>query len=118
MKLKESRSGQRNKNPGRVKDIVPLIDDHEVEEDDEAVHDVVEVVLAVALDVKLRASQERVAARLRLIGQVLVAVERDSSVEQLHAHNGVDVVEQLQPIGNFKMCEDFFLELSMALIEQ
>jgi hypothetical protein len=60
------------------------------------VYDVVEVVLAVSFDEELCAAQQWVTTRVRLIGQVCVAVESDATLEQLHANQSVDVVEQLK----------------------
>lgn len=75
------------------KDIVPLIDDHELEEYDKGAEDVVEVVLAVTRGVEGGSAELGVAA-VRHSG-IVVPEEADLVLEELHADHGVHIVHRL-----------------------
>jgi hypothetical protein len=75
---------------------MPLIDDHELEQQNHCVENVVEIVVAVSLHVEFRALQFRIPTKHLRLCNVLVSVILDHSLEDFHPNNRVHVIDNLQ----------------------
>ncbi len=77
---------------------MPLINDHEAEQRDDGREEVVEVEIAISLDVKLGVFQFGVSTIQRgtVQGFHIVPVERNFVLEEFHPQDSPDVVENLE----------------------
>lgn len=81
--------------PTLGKDIVPLVDNCELQESDEGRSEVIEIVLAVAVVGELRVLQSRVPTYQGTGGGEIGAQEMDFAMEHLHPDDGEHIIYHL-----------------------
>lgn len=77
------------------KDIVPLVDNSELQQQDEGGGHIIEVVLAV-VELRERAAFQQRVSTVSLLRVGEVSIELHFVFEQLHPHHGKDVIYYLR----------------------